>query len=197
MAIRMTFTLHIFSKSSKFDPIIHAPTHIFKFNKFARPTWWLLSIYVAKSHPIYHTWTQIETSSLQQKKVSPNGYSLASSLLTRLAYLGRGWIFSSSTNLFITTFFPSQFKPCEVFLISIHFFHLEEPTLEAITRFGYINIYNCKSCFNYIYCFCCCNCSWYFCLVDTWHLSFLHHATACKTFNKLMSQMEEKTNYRT
>jgi hypothetical protein len=71
---------------------------------------------------------------VQQKKVLPNGYSLVSSLSTRLAYLGRGWIFSSSTNLFITTFFSSQFKPCEVFLISIHFFHLEEPTLEAVTR---------------------------------------------------------------
>jgi hypothetical protein len=30
--------------------------------------------------------------------------------------------------------FLPNFKPCEVFLISIHFFHLEEPTLEVITR---------------------------------------------------------------
>jgi hypothetical protein len=72
MVIRMTITLHIFSKSSKIGPIIHAPTHIFKFNKFARPTWWLLSIYVArnKSDPIFHAWTQIETSNLQPKKVT-------------------------------------------------------------------------------------------------------------------------------
>ncbi len=136
MVIRMTITLHIFSKSSKIGPIIHAPAHIFNFNKIARPTWWLLSIYVArnKSGLIYHAWTQIKTSNLQQKKVLPNGYSQVSSLSTRRAYLGRGWMLLSSTNLFITTFFSSQFKPCEVFLISIHFFHLEEPTLEAVTR---------------------------------------------------------------
>ncbi len=132
---------------------------------------------------------------MQQKKVLPNGYSQASSLSIRRAYLGRGWMFLSSTNLFITTFFSSQFRPCEVFLISIHFFHLEEPT--SVTRSMDTSTFtNVKVVLiTFIYCFFCCNCSWYFCLVDTWHLSFLHHATTCKTFNKLMWQMEEKTNY--
>jgi hypothetical protein len=60
------------------------------------------------------------------------------------AYLGEsGWILLAFTNLFTMAIFSPSFKPDEALCIydnrlieiSLHFFHLEQPILEAIIGF--------------------------------------------------------------